>query len=497
MNYIKKFKTVLLCVILTVGLLAVPAYAENSVNESNYDVGLAVTAVRDTSNPDYVDIAIHINKNAGIHSLQFEVNYDSDVYELVDNNKLDANGYFFSQDLSAYPYSCNWFSPNAALYTNCDEFVTLRFKVKESAPVGNYEFTLANIKAKQFIDSNERKMSVFAGSATDSIDGETSADESNYDVVLAMTAVRDASNPDYLDVAISLNKNTGIHSLQFKVNYDSDAYELVDNNKLDANGYFFSQDLSVYPYSCNWFSPDAVLYTGCDEFITLRFKVKESAYAGNYEFSLANIKAKQSSDGIEIKKSVYSGSVTDSIEGSSISGNIFSWDQTDNIRTYIYCEDSSDKDIADDIMLNKGQNAYDQASTEAPVASTDSNCKYTYQSAINLSVDSSSDPRTYKLVVYKPGYALDIRSISVSNSGTTIEEGIFLSKYGDVSNNGKINITDVAWLTHHLANWEEYKNIDLKAADVDGNGEVNLRDIAILERHLAHWQGYEELPYVE
>ena len=326
---------------------------------------------------------------------------------------------------------------------------------------------------------------------------ETSADESNYDVVLAMTAVRDASNPDYLDVAISLNKNTGIHSLQFKVNYDSDAYELVDNNKLDANGYFFSQDLSVYPYSCNWFSPDAMLYTGCDEFITLRFKVKESAYAGNYEFSLANIKAKQSIDGIEIKKSVYSGSVTDSIEGSSISGNIFSWDQTDNIRTYIYCEDSSDKDIADDIMLNKGQNAYDQASTEAPVASTDSNCKYTYQSAINLSVDSSSDPRTYKLVVYKPGYALDIRSISVSNSGTTLKEGIFLSKYGDVSNNGKINITDIAWLTHHLANWEDYQTIDQKAADVDGNGEVNLRDIAILERHLAHWQGYEELPYVE
>ena len=46
-----------------------------------------------------------------------------------------------------------------------------------------------------------------------------------------------------------------------------------------------------------------------------------------------------------------------------------------------------------------------------------------------------------------------------------------------------------------LADWKDYKNINMEAADVDGNGIVNNRDRVILTRHLADWVDYRELPY--
>ena len=66
---------------------------------------------------------------------------------------------------------------------------------------------------------------------------------------------------------------------------------------------------------------------------------------------------------------------------------------------------------------------------------------------------------------------------------------------GDVDGNKKVNNIDRLYLTRYLADWKDYKNINMEAADVDGNGIVNNRDRVILTRHLADWADYRELPY--
>ena len=51
---------------------------------------------------------------------------------------------------------------------------------------------------------------------------------------------------------------------------------------------------------------------------------------------------------------------------------------------------------------------------------------------------------------------------------------------GDVNNDGKISITDVADLIDYLAMGEEFVTINLDAADVNGDNKVSIADVADL-----------------
>ncbi len=65
--------------------------------------------------------------------------------------------------------------------------------------------------------------------------------------------------------------------------------------------------------------------------------------------------------------------------------------------------------------------------------------------------------------------------------------------YGDVNEDGVINVKDNMLLARYLAGWENTE-IVLPAADHDGDGRVNVKDNMILARHLAGWEGYTTLP---
>lgn len=70
-------------------------------------------------------------------------------------------------------------------------------------------------------------------------------------------------------------------------------------------------------------------------------------------------------------------------------------------------------------------------------------------------------------------------------------------KFGDITGDGDISLSDAAYLKRHIAEWEGYKVIPAGVGDLDLDGEVNLRDVMILEKHLAKWAGYETIPYIK
>lgn len=58
-------------------------------------------------------------------------------------------------------------------------------------------------------------------------------------------------------------------------------------------------------------------------------------------------------------------------------------------------------------------------------------------------------------------------------------------EYGDVNNDGKVNLLDLIALRKHLAKWNI--TIDTTAADCNGDGNVNLLDLIAMRKYLAHW----------
>ena len=56
-------------------------------------------------------------------------------------------------------------------------------------------------------------------------------------------------------------------------------------------------------------------------------------------------------------------------------------------------------------------------------------------------------------------------------------------KYGDVNNDGSIDLKDVTELRRALADWDV--TINEKAADVNKDGSLDLKDLVILRRYLA------------
>jgi len=68
--------------------------------------------------------------------------------------------------------------------------------------------------------------------------------------------------------------------------------------------------------------------------------------------------------------------------------------------------------------------------------------------------------------------------------------------YGDVNNDGFVDIGDFFDLRRHLAGWPEYSAsmINIDAADVMVNGDVDLEDLYTLRRHVAGWPDFRVLP---
>ncbi len=118
--------------------------------------GVFTVANADAVAGEEFTVTIDISDNPGIISARLEVNYDTEVLELVSAAVGDfANGstsiddvsvpyYSFSENITDYPYVINWMDPLAVENTTINgTFATLTFKVKDTAVAGTTEISVA------------------------------------------------------------------------------------------------------------------------------------------------------------------------------------------------------------------------------------------------------------------------------------------------------------------------------------------------------------------
>lgn len=67
-------------------------------------------------------------------------------------------------------------------------------------------------------------------------------------------------------------------------------------------------------------------------------------------------------------------------------------------------------------------------------------------------------------------------------------------QYGDVKNDGKINLKDLAYLKRYLAGWEMPKDMNVRNADVNADGKINEADAILLRKYIAGWYQDKNLP---
>ena len=58
-------------------------------------------------------------------------------------------------------------------------------------------------------------------------------------------------------------------------------------------------------------------------------------------------------------------------------------------------------------------------------------------------------------------------------------------KYGDLNDDGKVNLLDLILIRKYLAKWSV--TINEEAADMMNNGKINLVDLTYLRKYLAKW----------
>ena len=103
-------------------------------------------------------------------------------------------------------------------------------------------------------------------------------------------------------------------------------------------------------------------------------------------------------------------------------------------------------------------------------------------------LDGSALGETPVSVTYDPDeiYNVDMQNVAFETKAGGINIVDFT--YGDVDENGKINLRDVTLLTKYVA---EVSGITLNqhAADVTVDGKINLRDVTLLKKYVAEWDG--------
>lgn len=105
---------------------------------------------------DTVDIKLSISNNKGFSSLGIEVDYDSNVMELINAAGGNVGGSFTTaQTLAAKPYNMQWDSASNITYNG--DLATLTFKMKDDIENGEYPITVTSYRGKNgdYVDGED------------------------------------------------------------------------------------------------------------------------------------------------------------------------------------------------------------------------------------------------------------------------------------------------------------------------------------------------------
>ena len=152
------------------------------------------------------------------------------------------------------------------------------------------------------------------------------------------------------------------------------------------------------------------------------------------------------------------------------------------------------KVVSDDLKINEYQFAAADINKNDNIESLDIELLTKYLNGEEV----ISTYKTYNLGTEKTcikGYQLTDNKCVTTVDAKRVER--FETVYGDVNLDGKVNESDLDYLTKYLANYSGYALTEQGKinADVNIDGQIDAKDRMILVRYLNKMTGYEELPY--
>ena len=130
-----------------------------------------------------------------------------------------------------------------------------------------------------------------------------------------------------------------------------------------------------------------------------------------------------------------------------------------------------------------GDKAYFEVGTEFTAVPVIDHVAYT--ASKEFKVELSGD--VTEIEPYK--YKLNGKSGAITYTlpgGKTQTMTIESVKYGDLNDDGKVNLLDLILIRKYLAKWSV--TINEEAADMMNNGKINLVDLTYLRKYLAKWE---------
>ena len=148
------------CVACLAAVLLIAAFALPSGNVANADEPITFSAESKTVHRGQrFTLSVFVSNNSGIDSAFLSVSYDKAVFTLVDVTRGDAlasMNFTRSGSYDVFPFRVLWDSVTADS-TN-GKIVTFTFDSDVSAPEGNYDFVLADLKS--YSDGQSRPIEI-------------------------------------------------------------------------------------------------------------------------------------------------------------------------------------------------------------------------------------------------------------------------------------------------------------------------------------------------
>lgn len=506
----KKMLSILLAVVLVVALMpfgvvsAAEADALDVVSGevefagATIDVGEASGVRGDT-----VNVTVSLVNNPGIISAKLSLSYDANVLELTGKTPGEAfaSQMKFSQTLDKNPYICNWVDAINPDVTESD-FVTLSFKIKDTAVVGKTEITVT-YDPEDVFDSNYDNVdfAVDAGYVTVNHKTKTVG-------YVAPTCTEIGYTGDQVCELCgeTVEKGTDIDSLGHdEIPHKAQApdctnigwHEYVTCSRCDystyveikANGHTkgeFTVENVVEPSCEDMGSYDSVCY--CVDCKTELSRTTTETARGHK----LDVNGKCSDCGITVEAPTFFVTSGKAMLGKEVKVNVviknnpgiismkLGIDYDESVFELIGHEGGAFTDVhygPDEnhpFIINWVDSIHPDNTTDGIIATLTFKVKDDAQigeSVITVEYNPSDvfDSEFKNIYIEKNyGYAKVIKSIP-----------------GDANGDTKVNNKDLALLMQHLSGWDV--QIDLDAVDVNADGKVNNKDSALLMQYLNQW----------